>query len=78
MNSKVKFEYDESGDIMRIEVVRPNSGQIPVEISNSIFARLNPETRSVECIEIPDFAQRVMEGESVLSLPGVAMFLDGG
>ena len=78
MNSKIKFEYDESGDILRIEVGKPHIGQIPKELSESIFARLNPETMDIECIEITDFAQRVMEGESVLSLPVVASFLGGG
>ena len=73
MAEKLSLEYDRIGDILYITKVRPYREQETEEIGEDILARLNPETREVEGLEILFWSKRLLDG--VLDIPQIGQRL---
>lgn len=73
MAEKLSLEYDRIGDILYITKVRPYREQETEEIGEDILARLNPETREVEGLEILFWSKRLEDG--VLDIPQIGQKL---
>lgn len=67
-NTGVKVHYDRVGDILYIDKCSPYAEQESDEIGDEIIARFNPESGSIENLEVLFFSQRLMSSES-LELP---------
>ena len=59
MGTKLTFQYDRIGDILRIEKCRPYSGQDSDDIQDLAIAKLNPDTEEVESLEILFASNRI-------------------
>ncbi|MGH8584279.1 MAG: DUF2283 domain-containing protein [Gammaproteobacteria bacterium] len=60
MEEKLSFKYDREADILYINRCTPYAEQESEEIGEDMIARLNPETRAVENIEILFFSTRLL------------------
>ena len=65
---KLKFRYDQSGDILYIDKCLPYPEQESDEIGEEIIVRLNPESGEIENLEILFFSKRLMS-EKYIELP---------
>ena len=63
MEEKLSFKYDREGDILYINRCAPYSEQESEEIGEDVIARLNPETRAVENVEILFFSTRLLRND---------------
>lgn len=73
METKLSMEYDAIGDILYLSKVKPYPEQETEELDYGLIARLNPQTGSVENLEILFFSKRLSSGES-WQLPILADF----
>jgi len=64
METRLKFEYDEIGDILYISSVDPYPEQESEMLAYNLVARRNPHTDAIESLEILFFTRWLMkEGE---------------
>ena len=52
MGAKLTFKYDREGDILYINKRPPYPEQESEELGDEIIARLNPETKEIESLEV--------------------------
>jgi hypothetical protein len=64
----VRLSYDKDSDTLQIDWCEPYSEQDSRSIEQGVLARLNPDTRAVESLEILDFYTR-FGGSIPLELP---------
>ena len=60
MGTKLTFQYDRIGDILRIEKCRPYLGQDSDDIQDLAIPKLNPDTEEVESLEILFASNRIL------------------
>ncbi len=64
MAEKLTFRYDRLGDILYISKRPPYKEQESEQLDGEVVARLNPQTREVESLEILFFSTRLLRSES--------------
>jgi uncharacterized protein YuzE len=64
METKLTFQYDREGDILYINKRAPYPEQESEELSDEVIARLNPETKEIENLEVLFFSTRLMRSNS--------------
>jgi hypothetical protein len=73
METFLTVEHDKTGDILYLGKMKCYPEQESEELDHGVIARLNPQTRELENLEILFFSSRVAEGETV-QLPVTAEF----
>jgi uncharacterized protein YuzE len=68
MLNRLKINYDREGDILYISKVQPYPEQESEELGDDVIARLNPQTREIENLEVLFFSTRLLR-KDVLDLP---------
>ena len=63
MAAKLTFQYDRQADILYINKCPPYPEQESEELGDEVIARLNPETRAVENVEVLFFSTRLLRGD---------------
>lgn len=63
MEEKLSFKYDREADILYINRCTPYAEQESEEIGEDVIARLNPESRAVENLEILFFSTRLLRND---------------
>jgi len=63
MDAKLSFKYDREADILYIDTVVPYPQQDSEELGDDVIARLNPDTGTVESLEVLFFSTRLMRRE---------------
>lgn len=73
MATSLTVKYDKAGDILYLGKTKPYPEQESEELEYGVVARLNPQTRDLENLEILFFSSRIAKGETV-HLPVTAEF----
>ena len=60
MEAKLTFKYDREADILHIDKCAPYAEQDSEELGDDVIARLNPQTREVENLEVLFFSTRLL------------------
>lgn len=60
MAARLIFQYDREADILYINKCPPYSEQESQEIGDEVIARLNPQTKEVESVEVLFFSTRLL------------------
>jgi uncharacterized protein YuzE len=60
MGEKLTFQYDRDADILYISKLAPYAEQESEELGDEVIARLNPNTREVESLEVLFFSTRLL------------------
>lgn len=68
MGKKLTFRYDEIGDILYIDRVKPYAEQDSEMLEDEVVARFNPKTGEIENLEVLFFTKRLSE-KNILELP---------
>ncbi len=68
MAETLTFQYDREADILYIGKREPYAEQESEEVGDEVVARLNPETREVENLEVLFFSTRLLRND-VIELP---------
>ncbi|MCX6024130.1 MAG: DUF2283 domain-containing protein [Chloroflexi bacterium] len=68
MGTTLTFEYDRDGDILSISTVKPYPEQESEELGDDVIARLNPESGSIENLEVLFFSTRLLRS-NLFALP---------
>lgn len=68
MAEKLKITYDDVGDILYLETVKPYAEQETMHLGPDVLGRINPRTGAIENIEILFFTKRARKGKG-LALP---------
>lgn len=63
METKLRFLYDRDADILHIDTCPPYAEQESEELGDEVIARLNPDTREVENLEVLFFSTRLLRSE---------------
>jgi uncharacterized protein YuzE len=71
MEARLKFTYDREADILHIDICPPYAEQESEESGDEVVARLNPNTREVENLEVLFFSTRLLRRE-MFELPVAA------
>ncbi len=71
MEARLIFKYDREADILHIDKCPPYAAQESEELGDDVIARLNPETREIENLEILFFSTRLLRSD-LLELPVTA------
>ena len=71
MAERLTFQYDRAGDILYINTVTPYAAQESEELGDEIVARLNPQTRKIENLEVLFFSSRLLRKE-LFAVPVIA------
>jgi hypothetical protein len=71
MRTRLSILYDEIGDILRFDMVKPNRRQECIHLAPDVLGRLNTRTGAIENIEILFFTERRWRGKA-LALPVLA------
>lgn len=71
MEAKLTFKYDREADILHIDKCSPYAEQESEELGDDVVARLNPNTREVENLEVLFFSTRLLRNE-LFELPVTA------
>ncbi len=71
MEAKLILKYDREADILHIDKRPPYAAQESEELGDDVIARLNPETREIENLEILFFSTRLLRND-LLELPVTA------
>jgi len=71
MAAKLRFKYDREADILHIDKCPPYAEQESEELPDEIVARLNPNTREVENLEVLFFTTRLLRAD-LFELPVTA------
>jgi len=61
METPLKFQYDEEGDILYINKVSPYAEQETDQIEYNVVARRNPRTGAIENLEILFFTRWLLK-----------------
>jgi hypothetical protein len=61
MEARLKFEYDENGDILYISKVAPYAEQESEQLAYNVVARRNPRSGAIENLEILLFARWLLK-----------------
>ncbi len=68
MDQELTFQYDREADILYINTALPYPEQESTELGDEVIARLNPDTRKIENLEVLFFSSRLLRRE-LFSLP---------
>ncbi len=68
MEERLTLKYDRAADILYIDKTAPYPEQESEELGDDVIARLNPQTREVENLEVLFFSTRLLR-DDVLELP---------
>jgi len=68
LGKKLTFRYDEIGDILYIDRVKPYAEQDSEMLEDEVVARFNPKTGEIENLEVLFFTKRLSE-KNILELP---------
>lgn len=68
MGEKLTFRYDREADILYVDKTTPHAGQDSEELGDDVIARLNPDTREVETLEVMFFSTRLLRS-NLFELP---------
>lgn len=71
MEAKLTFTYDREAVILHIDKCPPYAEQESEELPDEVVARLNPETREVENLEVLFFSTRLLR-TNLFELPVAA------
>lgn len=71
MESKLIFQYDREGDILYINKTPPYPEQESEELGDDVIARLNPETKEIENLEVLFFSTRLLRSD-IFEIPVTA------
>lgn len=71
MEAKLTFKYDREADILHIDKCAPYAAQKSEELGDDVVARLNPQTREVENLEVLFFSTRLFRSD-LFELPVTA------
>lgn len=63
MEAKLIFKYDREADILHIDKCAPYAEQDSEELGDDVIARLNPQTREVENLEVMFFSTRLLRSD---------------
>ncbi len=63
MDAKLTFRYDRAADILYIDKRTPYAEQESKELGDEVVARLNPETREIENLEVLFFSTRLLRSD---------------
>lgn len=63
MEAKLIFKYDREADILHIDKCAPYAEQDSEELGDDVVARLNPQTREVENLEVMFFSTRLLRSD---------------
>jgi len=63
MEAKLSFRYDREADILYTDQCPPYLEQESEELGDEIIARLNPNTREIENLEVLFFSTRLLLSE---------------
>ncbi|MBN1508416.1 MAG: hypothetical protein JW955_16325 [Sedimentisphaerales bacterium] len=77
MEAKLTFKYDREADILHIDKCPPHVEQESEELPDEIIARLNPDTREVENLEVSFFSTRLLRTDLFELLVGADLRLTG-
>jgi uncharacterized protein YuzE len=64
VESKLTFTYDRDADILYVSTRAPYAEQESEELGDEVVARLNPQTREVESLEVLFYSTRLSEDNS--------------
>ncbi len=64
MESKLTFTYDRDADILYVSTRAPYAEQESEELGDEVVARLNPQTREVESLEVLFYSTRLRDDNS--------------
>ena len=67
-DAKLKFAYSADADVLQLSKCPPYDGQTKLALDGLADARLNPETREIEHLEIRRFYRR-LENKGEIRLP---------
>ncbi|MBP7868121.1 MAG: DUF2283 domain-containing protein [Acidobacteria bacterium] len=68
MGEKLSFTYDREADILYINKVKAYAEQESEELGDEVVARLNPQTREIENLEVLFFSTRLLRSD-LMELP---------
>lgn len=71
MEAKLTFKYDREADILHNDKCAPYAAQKSEELGDDVVARLNPQTREVENLEVLFFSTRLFRSD-LFELPVTA------
>jgi uncharacterized protein YuzE len=71
MEAKLSFKYDRETDILYIDKMPPYAEQESEELGDDVVARLNPDTKEIENLEVLFFSTRLLRN-NLFELPIVA------
>ena len=77
MEGKLTFRYDREGDILYIDKCSPYPEQETQELGDDVLARMNPNTREIETLEVLFFSTRLLR-ENLFVIPVVASIHPAG
>lgn len=60
MDKKLTFKYDRGPDILYIDKCPPYAQQESEELGDDVIARLNPQTKEIENLEVLFFSTRFL------------------
>lgn len=60
MDKKLTFKYDRGADILYIDKCPPYAQQESEELGDDVIARLNPQTKEIENLEVLFFSTRLL------------------
>ncbi len=63
MEAKLSFKYDWEADVLYINRCPPYAAQVSEELGDEVVARLNPQTREIENLEVLFFSTRLLRSE---------------
>lgn len=63
MGAKLTFQYDREGDILYINKRPPYPEQESEELGDEVIARLNPQTKEIENLELLFFSTRLLRSD---------------
>lgn len=68
MEAKLSFKYDRETDILYIDKMPPYAEQESEELGDDVVARLNPNTKEIENLEVLFFSTRLLR-HNLFELP---------
>ena len=77
MGASLRFTYDREADILHIDTCPPYAAQESEELGDEVIARLNPQTGSVENLDVLFFPTRLLRSE-LFTLPLTAALWPAG
>jgi hypothetical protein len=61
METPLKFEYDETGDILFIRTVDPHEDQVKEQVEYNVVVRRNAKTKTVEGVDVLFFTRWLLK-----------------